>query len=108
MPLESITNMTKKAMEGGYAVGYFESWDFASMQGVIDAAEQTKSPIIIGFNGDFLSDPQRISAERFSWYGALGRAAAQSASVPCCLLFNECGRYEKVKEAIDAGAADRR
>ena len=103
MPLESITNMTKKAMADGYAVGYFESWNFSSLQGVIDAAEETKSPIIVGFNGDFLSDPNRIAVERLSWYGAMARAAAESATVPCCVLFNECGRYNKVKEALDAG-----
>lgn len=103
MPLESITNMTKKAMAEGYAVGYFESWNFSSLQGVIDAAEETKSPIIVGFNGDFLTDPKRIAVERLSWYGAMARTAAESALIPCCVLFNECGRYNKVKEALDAG-----
>ena len=65
----------RRAVHGGYAVGYFESWNIESLQGVIDAAEQTRSPIIAGFNGGFLSGhdrpptialsvPQRVVARR--------------------------------------------
>ena len=38
-----------------YAVGYFESWSLESLQGVVDAAEESRSPVILGFNGAFLS-----------------------------------------------------
>ena len=103
MPLEPIGPMMRRAVEGGYAVGYFESWNLESLQGVIDAAEETRSPIIIGFNGDFLSRPTRLAAERLAWYAALGRAAAESASVPCGLIFNECPRDDWVRAAIEAG-----
>jgi ketose-bisphosphate aldolase len=103
MPLEAIGPMMRKASEGEYAVGYFESWNLESLQGVIDAAEETRSPIIIGFNGDFLSRPTRQAAERLAWYAAMGRAAAESASVPCGLIFNECPRDDWVCAAIGAG-----
>jgi ketose-bisphosphate aldolase len=103
MPLEAIGPMMRRALEGGYAVGYFESWNFESLQGVVDAAEETRSPIIIGFNGDFLSRPTRQAAERLAWYAALGRAAADSASVPCALIFNECPRDDWVRAAIEGG-----
>ncbi len=103
MPLEAIGPMMRRAVEGRYAVGYFESWNLESLQGVIDAAEETRSPIIIGFNGDFLSRPTRLAAERLAWYAALGRAAAESASVPCGLIFNECPRDDWVRAAIEAG-----
>jgi ketose-bisphosphate aldolase len=95
--------MLRRAIEGNYAVGYFESWNLESLQGVIDAAEQTRSPIIIGFNGEFLSGPARVAAERIAWYGALGKAAAQSASVPCGVLFNECSDDGSVRLAIASG-----
>jgi len=87
----------------GYAVGYFESWNFESLQGVIDAAEESRSPVIIGFNGEFLSDPERAAAERITWYGALGKAAAESATVPCGVIFNECSRDKWVRRAVTAG-----
>lgn len=103
MPLEAVVPMLRRALEGNYAVGYFESWNLESLQGVIDAAEETRSPIIIGFNGDFLSRPTRVAAERLAWYAAMGRAAAESASVPCGLIFNECPRDDWVRAAIESG-----
>ncbi len=103
MPLEAIGPMMRRALEGGYAIGYFESWNFESLQGVVDAAEETGSPVILGFNGDFLSRSTRLAPERLTWYAALGRAAAESASVPCGLIFNECPRDEWVRTAIEAG-----
>ena len=60
------------------------------------------SPVILGFNGGFLSGP-RQATERLSWYAALGRAAAESATVPCGLIFNECPRDDWVRSAIAAG-----
>src|SRR6516165_687083 len=103
MPLEAIGPMMRRAVDGGYAVGYFESWNLESLQGVVDAAEETGSPVILGFNGDFLSRPARRAAERLAWYAALGRAAAESAAVPCGLIFNECPREDWVRAAIEAG-----
>src|SRR3569833_1699825 len=60
MSLESIHRLMAHAREHCYAVGYFESWNLDSLQGVIEAAERTRSPMIIGFNGEFLS--QRAGA----------------------------------------------
>ncbi len=103
MSLVSISSLVENARNGGYAIGYFESWNMESLAGVIDAAEQTSSPVIIGFNGDFMSRPDRRASERLSWYGALGKTAAEHASVPCGLIFNECPRDEWVINACDAG-----
>lgn len=103
MPLESIPRLLEAARQGGYALGYFESWSVDSLQGVIDAAEKVRAPIIIGFNGDFLSHPGRKAGERLAWYAALGRAAAATAKVPCGLIFNECPDDRWVREAAEAG-----
>jgi len=103
MPLTSIPQIMRHARSHKYAVGYFESWNVESLQGVIDAADQSRSPIIIGFNGEFLSRPERIAPERLNWYGALGKAAAESASVPVGFIFNECPNDAWVRRAITAG-----
>jgi ketose-bisphosphate aldolase len=103
MPLVAALDLVQTACREGYAVGYFESWNLESLQGVIEAAERTRSPILIGFNGEFLTHPARETEERIAWYGALGRAAAESAKVPCGLLFNECARESAIREAIAAG-----
>ena len=57
MPLESVPAMMRRARDGGYAIGYFESWNVESLTGVVEAAEQARAPIIVGFNGEFLSRP---------------------------------------------------
>jgi ketose-bisphosphate aldolase len=103
MPLEDVRAMADDARRGGYAIGYFESWNLESLEGVLDAAEQTRSPTIVGFNGDFLSRPERIAFERLSIYAAMGRAAAENSSVPCALIFNECPNEDWVRQAIYAG-----
>jgi ketose-bisphosphate aldolase len=103
MSLVPVQTLMRAALDEQYAVGYFESWNFESLLGTIDAAEAARSPIIIGFNGEFMSDPQRSAAERLSWYGALGRAAAESAGVPCALIFNECPHDDWVRRAVTAG-----
>jgi ketose-bisphosphate aldolase len=95
--------MARRAREGGYAIGYFESWNLESLYGVVEAAEQARAPIIIGFNGEFMSRPERLSAERLSWYGALGRAAALDAKIPCGFIFNECAQDDWTRAAVAAG-----
>jgi ketose-bisphosphate aldolase len=103
MPCENPSHMVERAARGGYAVGYFESWNLESLQGVVDAAERTRSPVILGFNGEFLSRPDRLAVERLELYAAMGRAACGSANVPCGLIFNECPRDEWVRRASKLG-----
>jgi ketose-bisphosphate aldolase len=102
MPLEAIGPMMRRAASEGYAVGYFESWNLESLQGVVDAAEESDSPIILGFNGAFLAG-DRAAPERLELYAAMGRAAADSSSVPCGLIFNECPSDDWVYKAIQVG-----
>jgi fructose-bisphosphate aldolase, class II len=103
MPLQPISELIRHAREHGYALGYFESWNLESLQGVLDAAETTRSPIIIGFNGEFLSHPDRKVSERLQCYAELGKAAAAGATVPCGLILNECPNDEWVRNAVLAG-----
>jgi ketose-bisphosphate aldolase len=103
MPLKPVSVLVHDAREKKYALGYFESWNFESLQGVLDAAEQTRSPIILGFNGDFMSRGGRRLPERLRCYAELGKAAASGASVPCGLIFNECPLDDWVREAVLAG-----
>ena len=103
MPLAPIAQLVKAARAKSYALGYFESWNLESLQGVLDAAEATRSPIIIGFNGAFLSGRERRAEERLQWYAQLGRVAAETATVPCGLIFNECPTDDWVMSAATLG-----
>jgi len=103
MSLWPISELVQHARKNRYALGYFESWNLESLQGVLDAAEMTGSPIIIGFNGEFLSRPGRKLTERVRCYAELGKAGAADARVPCGLIFNECPNDDWVRNAVLAG-----
>ena len=73
MPLVSIPELIRDARENHYALGYFESWNLESLQGVLDCAEETRSPIILGFKGEFLSHLGRQVPERLRRYWICSR-----------------------------------
>jgi ketose-bisphosphate aldolase len=91
------------AERGGYAVGYFESWNLESLQGVIDAAEMADSPVIVGFSGINLPDPRRLAPERLELYAALGHAACATTRVPAAFLFNESPNAAWLERAVELG-----
>jgi fructose/tagatose bisphosphate aldolase len=103
MPLASFNELMTDAERGGYAVGYFESWDLESLLAVCDAAEATDSPVLLGFSGIYLPHPARVVHEPLSLYSALGLEAIRHLSVPACLVFNESPDYEWVIQAITCG-----
>jgi fructose/tagatose bisphosphate aldolase len=76
MSLEPINRLMRAARDKQYAVGYFESWNLDSLQGVIEAAEKTRSPIIIGFKWGILERAREREPRRCTvvWQaGARGR-----------------------------------
>ena len=103
MPLTPMTSLLAGARARAYAVGYFESWNLESLQAVIDAAEESRSPVIVGFNGMFLCSPQRLVREQLEVYAAMSLAAARTATVPVAVIFNECANDDAIRDAIDAG-----
>src|SRR5665213_3034144 len=103
MPCENVNELMMRAQREGYALGYFESWNIESLQGTLDAAEASRSPVILGFNGEFLSRSGRAAQERLELYAALGRAACAAATVPCGLIFNECPDTDWLRRAAILG-----
>lgn len=103
MPLVPFHELMTAAETGGYAVGYFESWDLGSLLAVADAAEATRSPVILGFSGMYLTHPQRAVNDPIGVYAAMGLETSRRRSVPSCLLFNESPVLERVLESVDLG-----
>ena len=95
--------LLRHAREHGYAVGYFESWNLESLLAVKDAAEDARSPVIIGFNGGFLGNKNRARAENIHVYGRVGRAVAEQCRVPVSLILNEAVDTELLREGLEAG-----
>jgi fructose/tagatose bisphosphate aldolase len=91
-----------RARRGGYAVGYFESWDLASLEAVIDAAEAERSSVIVGFGG-MMVDGAWLEARGVRMLGGAARAAAELASVPTAVMFNEAQTVAQAEAALTAG-----
>ena len=98
----SFAELMAAARRGGYAVGYFESWNLESLLAVADAAEAVRSPVILGFSGIYLPHPERAVRDRLAPYAAMAAAVADGLASPACLLFNESPDREWVIDAIDA------
>jgi ketose-bisphosphate aldolase len=103
MSLVTMKSLMKHALENRYAVGYFEAWNMESVLAVIDAAEKTNSPVIIGFGGMFISNKDRRVEENIYHYGALAKAIAVNAKVPAALLLNEADRLDILVKGLKAG-----
>jgi len=103
MPLVSFKELMANAERGGYAVGYFESWDLQSLQAVAAAAEGTRSPVILGFGGLDWPSPACPSSAHLDVYAGMARAAGRELSVPACLIFNESPHLDWVLKAVASG-----
>jgi fructose/tagatose bisphosphate aldolase len=103
MPLVSFNDLMGAAKDGGYAVGYFESWDKHSLLAVADAAKITQSPVLLGFSGLYLSHSERLVQDPLSVYAALGREVCQQLPTPAALVFNESPDMDSVLEAAGLG-----
>ena len=89
MALVSMKRLMNHALLNKYAVGYFEAWNMDSILAVVDAAEKTNSPVIIGFGGQFIGSKKRTIKENIYHYGSLGKSIAENTKVPVALLLNE-------------------
>jgi len=103
MALVAMKVLLQHAQDNKYAVGYFESWNLESILSVIDAAERTNSPVIIGFGGTFLCNDQREVEENIYHYGSLGKSIAEQARVPVAFLLNEADCIPFLIKALKAG-----
>jgi ketose-bisphosphate aldolase len=97
-----MKEMLEDARKRGYAACYCESWNLESLQGTVEAAEEEKSPIIVGFNGGFLLKSGRRTEEQLGYYAAF-RAALSHAAVPVTFLLNESDSFDQLAQAIDFG-----
>jgi len=102
MPMQSMKNMLDDALNGGYAVGYFEPWDQYSMEAVIRSAEEKGSPVIIGCGGVMMNQ---------DWFNSGGMEAlaktalvlARRAKVPTAVILNEVLSIKQISWGIEYG-----
>ena len=66
MPLVSMRQLLDEAAKGGYGVGAFNVNDMEQIQAIMEAAKQTKSPVIIQASRgarQFAAGPLPLSAD---------------------------------------------
>jgi len=73
-----------------------------SLQAVIEAAEELRSPIIAGFNGGFLMHAQRAKPASLAYYAGHVLALYRT-SAPVAFLLNETDSLSQIEEAIALG-----
>lgn len=98
--LVNMTAMLNKAKEEGYAVGQFNINNLEWTQAVLQAAQESNSPIILGVSegaGKYMGGPAVVAA----MVNAL--LETMDITVPVALHLDHGSSFETVKEAIDAG-----
>lgn len=95
--LVTLNEILQDAEEKKYGVGLFNMLNLEMARGIIEAAEEERSPLILGVAEVHLPYiPLAYAAE-------IMRHIAHSASVPVCLHFDHGTDYAKILQAIRSG-----
>jgi tagatose 1,6-diphosphate aldolase GatY/KbaY len=97
MSIVNAKEIMVEAAKGGYAIGAFNITDLIQLEGVVDAAVEKKSPLIIQTSvapSQFLGRNVLVS---------IFRAIAESAPIPICLHLDHCTDVDYCKACADAG-----
>lgn len=100
MPLVSMKEMLIKAKEGKYAVGQFNINNLEFTQAILQAAEEEKSPVILGVSegaGKYMGGFVAV------YHMVKGLMESYNITVPVAIHLDHGSSFEKCKEAIDAG-----
>ncbi|MBC8536654.1 class II fructose-1,6-bisphosphate aldolase [Feifania hominis] len=97
MPLVNTVEMFKKAYEGGYAIGAFNVNNMEIVQGITEACQELKSPVILQVSG---------GARKYAnhtYLTKLVEAAVIETDVPIALHLDHGNSFELCKSCIDGG-----
>jgi ketose-bisphosphate aldolase len=90
------------ALEGRYAVGYFEAWDSYSLEAVVKAAEVEQSPVILGI-GCMMTDSGWLEDGGIRCLGGLALTHATRMEMPTAVLLNEARNWAQVEQGLETG-----
>lgn len=97
MPLVSSTEMFKKAYEGKYAIGAFNVNNMEIIQGIVDAAKEEQSPLILQVSAGARKYARHIYLVK------LVEAAVSDTGLPICLHLDHGEDFEICKACVDGG-----
>ena len=97
MPLVTSTEMFKKAYEGHYAIGAFNVNNMEIIQGIVDAAMQEQSPVILQVSAGARKYAKHVYLTK------LVEAALLDTDLPICLHLDHGEDFEICKQCVDGG-----
>ena len=98
MPLVTTTEMFKKAYEGGYAIGAFNVNNMEIVQGITEACQEQKAPVILQ-----VSKGARAYANHTYLVKMVEAAVQECPDVPIALHLDHGDDFEICKACIDGG-----
>lgn len=97
MPLVTSTEMFRKAYEGHYAIGAFNVNNMEIIQGIVAAAAQEQSPVILQVSAGARKYANHIYLTK------LVEAALIDTNLPICLHLDHGEDFEICKQCVDGG-----
>ncbi|HAB96287.1 MULTISPECIES: class II fructose-bisphosphate aldolase [unclassified Enterococcus] len=95
--LANIKYWEETAQKNGFAIPHFNVWNAEMLMGVIEAAEETKAPIIISFGTGFIGNTI------FEEFAPMMVSMAKNASVPVITHWDHGRSLEIVQNAFNHG-----
>ncbi len=100
MPLVSIAPILHRALEEGFAIPLFDTFDMFSAEGILRAAEEKQAPLIIAIYSGTLRKPYVRALAAYI------RQRAQEISQPISLMLDHGANLEDCMHAITYGFSD--
>ena len=98
MPLVTSTEMFKKAYAGGYAIGAFNVNNMEIIQGITEAAQEEKAPLILQ-----VSKGARAYANHTYLVKLVEAAVIECPDIPIVLHLDHGPDFETCKACVDGG-----
>ena len=98
MPLVTTTEMFKKAYDGGYAIGAFNVNNMEIVQGITEAAQEEKAPLILQ-----VSKGARAYANHTYLVKLVEAAVIECPDIPIALHLDHGPDFENCKACSDCG-----
>src|SRR6516165_2558477 len=98
MPLVSMRQLLDEAAKGGYGVGAFNVNNMEQIQAIMEAARETRSPVIVQ-----ASRGSRQFAEDLYLFRLIQAAAELNPDIPIAMHQDHGNSFETCKSAIELG-----